>query len=166
MRCKSLSLISVLCALPLMAAAQSRPFMERLPEYLMNLEVFEENQEEGRAYHIPDRNISLNGEWRFIYRESPYDIPVNFYRTSINDAKWDKIKVPSNWEMLGYGEPIFRNVTSPFPTRLPRAMSDSLKRIVNGEIPPRKWTKEGPSTSFPECPLIPLPWKFRTSLWM
>ena len=86
-----------------MAAAQSRPFMERLPEYLMNLEVFEENQEEGRAYHIPDRNISLNGEWRFIYRESPYDIPVNFYRTSFNDAKWDKIKVPSNWEMLGYG---------------------------------------------------------------
>ena len=134
MRLKYFSLI-VLCVLPFTARAQSLPYMERLPDYLMNLTVFEENQEEGRAYHIPEKNISLNGEWRFLYGESPYDIPENFFRTSFNDAKWDKIKVPSNWEMLGYGEPVFRNVTSPFPTRLPRAMADSLRRIVNGEIP-------------------------------
>ena len=134
MRLKYFSLI-VLCVLPFTARAQSLPYMERLPDYLMNLTVFEENQEEGRAYHIPEKNISLNGEWRFLYGESPYDIPENFFRTSFNDTRWDKIKVPSNWEMLGYGEPVFRNVTSPFPTRLPRAMADSLRRIVNGEIP-------------------------------
>ena len=39
--------------------------MENLPYYVENLEVFGLNQEPGRAFHIPESSISLNGTWKF-----------------------------------------------------------------------------------------------------
>ena len=48
--------------------AQVKPFMEDLSYYVENLSVFELNQEEGRAFHIPETNVSLNGNWKFFYR--------------------------------------------------------------------------------------------------
>ena len=32
---------------------------------------------------------------------------------------WDDIEVPSNWQMKGYGHPMFRNVTMEFPEKPP-----------------------------------------------
>ena len=45
----------------LSVSAQNKPFLEDLSYYVENLEVFELNQEEGRAYNIPEKSISLNG---------------------------------------------------------------------------------------------------------
>lgn len=115
--------------------AQEKPFMDDLRSYLSNTGIFEKNQEEARAYYIPARNISLNGDWKFFYSESPAGIPKDFFRVSYNDRKWDRISVPSNWEMQGYGEPMFRNVATPFPNSIPLAMADSLRKIVDGIIP-------------------------------
>ncbi len=47
--------------------AQDRPYMEDLPYYVENLEVFGCGQEEGRAFHLPENSISLNGKWKFLY---------------------------------------------------------------------------------------------------
>lgn len=108
--------IFVLCLLAATAvSAQDKPFMEDISYYIENLDVFELNQEEGRVFHVPEKSILLNGTWKFRYAESPDQIPSDFFRTGFNDRKWNDIPVPSNWEMQGFGEPLFRNVAAPFP---------------------------------------------------
>jgi beta-galactosidase len=94
--------------------AQEKPYLDHLSDYIENLAVFEENQEPGRAFHIPEKHLSLNGTWKFSYHESPRDVPKDFFAPSFNDRKWGTIEVPSNWEMQGYGQAIFRNVSAPF----------------------------------------------------
>ena len=137
------ALVLLLCAVAV--SAQDRPFMEDLSYYVENLEMFEFNQEDGRSYHIPDKSISLNGEWKFRYAESPDQIPADFFRSGFNDRKWDYIPVPSNWEMQGYGEPLFRNVTTPFPNSMPSEMLDSLRKVIDGRLPAdeneRRWAQ-------------------------
>jgi len=125
-------LLTLLC---ISVSAQNKPFLEDLSYYVENLEVFELNQVDGHAYHIPEKSISLNGTWKFKYAESPEDIPSDFFKMGYNDRKWDNIPVPSNWEMQGFGEPLFRNMTTPFPNSIPASMRDSLQKIVDGRIP-------------------------------
>ncbi len=58
--------------------------------------------------------MSLNGIWKFHYACKPADRPAGFYRKPYDVSSWDEIEVPSNWEMKGYGTPIYSNVTYPF----------------------------------------------------
>ncbi|MBU3917359.1 DUF4981 domain-containing protein [bacterium] len=58
--------------------------------------------------------LSLNGEWRFNWAAKPADRPVDFYQESYNTDSWDEITVPSNWQIKGYGVPIYTDVTYPY----------------------------------------------------
>ena len=58
--------------------------------------------------------MSLDGKWKFNWVKQPSERPVDFYKTSFDVSGWDDIDVPSNWEMKGYGTPIYTNVTYPF----------------------------------------------------
>ena len=58
---------------------------------------------------------SLNGKWKFNWVSKVSQAPVDFYKTDYNIDEWNDITVPSNWQMEGYGHPIFRNVTLEFP---------------------------------------------------
>ena len=52
-----------------------------------------------------------------------YQVTDKRYVTNFKDGKWRTIHVPSNWEMEGYGDPLFRNVPAPFkanPPHVPR----------------------------------------------
>lgn len=136
------NIMTALCLLLAVSlSAQDKPFLEDISYYVENLDVFELNQEDGRAYHIPEKSISLNGIWKFRYAESPSEIPSDFFRTGFNDRKWDDIAVPSNWEMQGFGEPLFRNMTTPFPNTLPATMRDSLQKVIDGRIPASEMQK-------------------------
>lgn len=63
-----------------------------------------------------DRNSSrfklLDGEWDFHFAIKPSDAPKQFYTSKVTG--WDKIKVPSNWEMEGYDIPIYKSAVYPF----------------------------------------------------
>lgn len=121
----------ILCLFAIVSAfAQDKPFLEDLPYYLENLAVFEVGQEPGRAYHIPAQSISLNGKWRFQYFESPYDVPKDFFKPSFNVRKWPLIEVPSNWEMQGFGQAIFRNVSAPFVVTMPESLLAQYRRTL------------------------------------
>lgn len=112
----------LLCFMAMMGYAQ-QGFQNRLYEYLENTAVFEQGQEEGHAYFIPQSSLSLNGKWKFYFADVPEDIPQQFFQTNFNDSKWGLIDVPSNWEMQGYGDKLFRNVHAPFkanPPHVPR----------------------------------------------
>ncbi|WP_066839268.1 glycoside hydrolase family 2 TIM barrel-domain containing protein [Rufibacter ruber] len=62
---------------------------------------------------------SLNGTWKFNYVARPADRPKDFFQPNFNASKWNDIKVPSNWELEGFGIPIYANVIYPFPANPP-----------------------------------------------
>lgn len=112
------------------SSAQQKTFLSDIYLYLENTAVFELNQEEGHTPLISYMSVnealindkqkaasflSLNGTWKFQYSEVPEEIPAGFFKENFNDSNWDTIHVPSNWEMQGYGDPLFRNVKTPFP---------------------------------------------------
>lgn len=74
---------------------------------------------------------SLNGTWKFNWVKQPNDRPMDFYRTDYDVKVWDDIEVPSNWQMKGYGIPIYTNVVYPFKREPGHIM---------GQVP-ENWTK-------------------------
>ncbi|MBT8477479.1 MAG: DUF4981 domain-containing protein, partial [Gemmatimonadetes bacterium] len=101
---------------------------------LENPAVFARNKEPARATFHPfaDRGSaltrdpeqspfvrSLNGTWRFRWVSDPADRPTDFARTDFDDGSWDEIPVPSNWEVLGYGIPVYTNIPYPFEAKPP-----------------------------------------------
>ena len=58
--------------------------------------------------------LLLNGIWQFNYSENPESRPENFYKEDFNTSDWNTIKVPANWEVEGFGVPIYVNATYPF----------------------------------------------------
>ncbi len=62
---------------------------------------------------------SLNGTWKFNFVKKPEDRPRDFYKTGFDDSGWDRISVPGNWELEGFGIPIYTNIDYPFPKNPP-----------------------------------------------
>ena len=63
--------------------------------------------------------LSLNGSWKFHYTDKPSTRPLTFMERGFNCDQWASITVPSNWEMKGFGTPIYTNVNYPFPRNPP-----------------------------------------------
>ncbi len=87
-----------------------------------NPQFFEQNKEPARSTMFPFTNKeaalkntkehsprfqSLNGKWKFNWVKKPADRPVDFYQNNFDVSNWDEIEVPSNWEIEGYGIPIY-----------------------------------------------------------
>ena len=68
---------------------------------------------------------SLNGTWKFIYTDKVANRPTNFFANNFSDDSWKEIEVPSNWELKGFGVPIYTNVTYPFPKNPPYVGADN-----------------------------------------
>lgn len=67
---------------------------------------------------------SLNGDWKFNWVKQPSVRPADFYKNDFNDSKWKTIPVPSNWQLHGYGVPIYTNARYPFKKDPPFVMSE------------------------------------------
>ena len=53
--------------------------------------------------------LSLDGTWKFKWVANADERPADFYKTDLDDSKWNNIQMPGNWEMLGYGDPEYVN---------------------------------------------------------
>ena len=62
---------------------------------------------------------SLNGTWKFNWAACPEMRPADFWQVGYDVTSWDNIDVPSNWEMKGYGIPIYTNIVYPHPANPP-----------------------------------------------
>lgn len=71
------------------------------------------------AYNISPYYKTLNGTWKFMYADKDVDRVKDFYQTNLDDSKWSNIAVPSNWELKGFGIPIYTNIVYPFPKNPP-----------------------------------------------
>jgi len=111
-------LVALLCCFAGGAGAQS------IPAELQTPQVVEVNRQPMRASSFAFENemlaknlkkesssrfLSLNGSWKFCWVKNPNDRPKDFYLPDFDDSKWDNFKVPANWEVNGYGIPIYTN---------------------------------------------------------
>jgi beta-galactosidase len=98
--------------------------------------------------------LSLNGDWKFHWSPRPEPRPANFFETNFDDSGWTNIPVPSNWEMKGFGVPIYLGSGYPFKIDPPR---------VTGE-PPTNWTayaQRDPVGSYRRAITLPAGWDGR-----
>jgi len=75
--------------------------------------------------------VSLNGVWKFKWSPNPSERPVDFFKTDYQFADWDNILVPGNWEMQGFGTPIYTNITYPFRVDQPKVTSEPEKQFTS-----------------------------------
>ena len=85
-------------------------------------------QAESTAFELP-----LDGDWKFKFAGTPSALPEKFHSPTFNTSDWDTIKVPSNWELSGYGTALYTNITYPFQwNNFPRVMdTPSDPRFTN-----------------------------------
>lgn len=90
-----------------------------------NHHILQINREPARAAFIPfalrpgDRMISLDGTWRFRWTATPEERELDFYHTDFDDTQWVNFPVPANWEVNGYGTPIYVSAGYPFKINPP-----------------------------------------------
>ena len=120
--------------------------------------VLQINREPARAYFIPyaehkgDRMVTLNGEWQFRWTKTPNERIRDFYRTDFDASTWDKLAVPANWEVNGYGTPIYISAGYPFKIDPPYVMRE----------PKKEWTtymERNPTGQYRRTFTIPAAWQ-------
>jgi len=94
-----------------------------LPDW-ENSRIFSKNKEAAHSTLIPFEILdgalgkredslyykSLNGIWKFNWVKKPSVRPKDFYKVDFDSSNWKEIDIPSNWQMRGYGIPIYTNV--------------------------------------------------------
>lgn len=89
-----------------------------------NLTILEKNKELPRYGSVPFASLSqamekpiteseyyksLNGKWKFNYSDKVSQRPINFYTDNYSVDNWPEINVPGNWELQGFGTPMYLN---------------------------------------------------------
>ncbi|MCL4112533.1 UNVERIFIED_CONTAM: hypothetical protein GTU68_063930 [Idotea baltica] len=69
--------------------------------------------------------VSLNGEWKFQLFDAPELVSAESVSEHFDDSLWEKIEVPSNWQMQGFDKPIYTNVKYPFDDKPPFVPTDN-----------------------------------------
>ncbi len=103
-----------------------------------NPQMTSENRKAPRSYYIPG-GVSeyqlLNGVWDFAYFSRDIDVPEEI-------VSWDKIPVPSCWQLHGYENPNYTNINFPYPCDPPYVPDDNPCGIYQREFElKRKWGK-------------------------
>ena len=116
------------------------------------------NREPARAYFIPyaqqkgDRQLSLNGIWKFHWTKTPEERIKDFWQTNFDCSAWAEMKVPANWEVNGYGTPIYISAGYPFKIDPPYVMKE----------PKKDWTtyeERNPTGQYCRTFTLPVTWQ-------
>ena len=114
--------------LPLAATAQNPPYWQDVNVTSVNAETrraetvwFADRADAlSKGFRESENYVSLNGEWEFKYFED-YHKMERFPDSARNDSlSWDRIQVPGNWEVQGFGVPIYVNIPYDFAPRDPQ----------------------------------------------
>ena len=111
-----------------------------IPHYYEDLHMLHENTMPDRSYYVPasvrtdglveqrersDRIQMLNGQWKFRYYDSIYDLKEPFYESGFNTDDFDTIPVPGVWQNYGYDNHQYTNFRYPFPVDPPYVPQDN-----------------------------------------
>ena len=103
-----------------------------------NPEIIEYNKEKAHAIWMPydsfdelaeqkesKYKLSLNGTWDFKWVSGLSAVPENFFMPEYDSSGWDKINVPSVWQLKGYGKPYY--LAFDFPPALSKKKNEIPK---------------------------------------
>lgn len=107
-----------------------------------------------RDRYASDYYQSLNGDWKFHWVKHPDERPQDFYRVDYDVNGWKTIPVPANWELQGYGTPIYVNVRYPHPRKPPLILADVPDHYTAAGEP-------NPVGSYRRVFTVPKTWKDR-----
>ena len=97
--------IALLPALSLSAAKKSKA------EAWQNPGVNSSNRVEMSVTMTTDSPVlSLHGDWKFRWYETPVERSRDFYLPGVDDSSWGVMPVPGIWELNGYGDPLYVNM--------------------------------------------------------
>jgi len=92
-----------------------------------------------------DRYLDLNGTWKFKWSRTPEERPLGFEASGFDASGWDEIPVPANWELEGFGTPIYTNHPYPFywqespnPPDIPDGWNPVGSYVRNFKVP-KSW---------------------------
>lgn len=71
--------------------------------------------------------VSLDGQWLFHWSKDPESRPADFYQEQYDVSQWGQITVPGNWQLQGYGKPIYVNMQYPFHRDRPSVTGEPNK---------------------------------------
>ena len=134
------------------------PFVAQTHHDWEDHHVLQINREPARAYFIPyheksdDRMLSLNGDWQFRWTKTPEERIQDFYRTDYDASSWVTFPVPANWEVNGYGTPIYISAGYPFKIDPPYVMRE----------PKHDWTtyvERNPTGQYRRTFTLPADWQ-------
>ena len=110
------------------------------------------NREPARADFHHAGEISLNGEWKFNWTKTPDEQPDGFWTTDFDDSQWKTFPVPADWEMNGYGTPIYSSSGYTFKINPPYVMTTPKERYT-------AYVERNPTGVYRRSFTIPEAWK-------
>lgn len=125
---RHLLLTAALALCSAMAAGQGNEWEN---QYVMSI-----NREPARASFVPygsapgDRQMSLDGMWKFNWTKTPGEQPADFYRKDFDDTSWTTFSVPGDWEVNGYGTPIYSSSGYTFKIDPPFVMKEPKRKYT------------------------------------
>ena len=115
------------------------------PPEIKDPSIYEINKEPARAtfFHFESKALaktdnpsqsdyyqSLNGTWKFHWVRKPDERPKEFYKVDYDDSEWVDFPVPANWEINGFGIPIYVNIPYEFTSDpKPPAIPDNYNPV-------------------------------------
>lgn len=110
--------------------------MERMNimRFYEDLTVLQKNRMPQRAYYIPENEGAyqlLNGQWDFRYYEADF-------MEEETVTRWERIPVPSCWQLHGYDRPNYTNVLYPYPVDMPFVPDENPMGIYRRSFPIEK----------------------------
>ena len=136
--CKGILSLGILTTVTAPSFAQQVPWLNemvseenRMPMHASYF-VYEADQPAQKGDWTQSSNYqSLNGNWKFFWSEQPGSLPKNLELSSFDDSGWKFLKVPANWEMNGYGFPIYTTSGFEFAYLMPEKQPDPPKVPMN-----------------------------------
>ena len=82
----------------------------------------------------------LNGQWQFKAVDRPENLGTTDVGVDCDRSSWDKVEVPGNWTLQGYGAPQYTNIQMPFPDEPPFVPEENLTGVYAKEVVvPLEW---------------------------
>lgn len=123
-----------------------------------NQYVLQKNRMPARAAFMPfindkgDMQLSLNGEWKFNWTKTPDEQPQDFFNTSFDDSGWKTFPVPGDWEINGFGTPIYSSSGYTFKIDPPFVMKEPKKSYT-------AYVERNPTGCYRRTFSVPTEWK-------
>ncbi|MEG2396804.1 MAG: glycoside hydrolase family 2 TIM barrel-domain containing protein [Oscillospiraceae bacterium] len=105
-------------------------------EIWQDIDVYDVNTEKRSGAGFPrntetkeEKRTCLNGIWKFKFLDSVNNMIDGYYEEAFDISSFDDLEVPSNWQIKGYGTPVYTNFN--YPTAISKVRIPHINPKLN-----------------------------------